>query len=231
MSSSLVVWLLLLAALVVLPALYARDNARARRRRAGFFSDCLALLDGCRVTVTAQAYPRLEGRYRGHDVRLELVLDDMAWRKLPSLWLKATVFKPNPGRMVLDFMMRPQGQEFYSPSGDMTHRLPVPRSWPQNAILCADNAACAGHLEPLARHMALFDDPRAKELVVSPHGVRLVYQAAQAERAHYLVLRQARFAETRVAPALAGAMLDRAIAIATSLDRGFASAEPCAEAA
>jgi hypothetical protein len=66
--------------------------------------------------------------------------------------------------------------------------------------------------------MSLFEDPRAKELVISPRGVRLVYQAAQAERAHYLVLRQARFENSKIDPALAGSLLDRAIAIAASLD-------------
>jgi hypothetical protein len=211
-------WLLLMAALVVLPVLYARDAGRARRQRTGFFADILPLFARYRVTATGQAFPVLEGRYGNTDVRLELVLDDMAWRKLPSLWLKATIFKPNPRRSVLDFLMRPQGGEFYSPSGDMPHRLPVPEAWPQNAILCVDRKETSTTLGPLEPHMSLFEDPRAKELVTSPRGVRLVYQAAQAERAHYLVLRQARFENSKVDPALARSLLDRAMAIAASLD-------------
>jgi hypothetical protein len=212
------VWLLVMAALVVLPVLYARDAARARRQRTGFFTESLPLFARYRVTVTGQAFPVLEGRYGNTDVRLELVLDDMAWRKLPSLWLKATIFKPNPARSVLDFLMRPQGGEFYSPSGDMVHRLLIPKSWPQNAILCADQRETASRLHLLEPHMGLFEDPRAKELVLSPRGVRLVYQAAQAERAHYLVLRQARFETDKVDPVLVRSLLDRAIAIAAAAD-------------
>jgi hypothetical protein len=216
MGSPVTVLLLLFTALVVLPVLYARDAVRARRQRRRFFAETLALFDRYRVSMTGQAFPVLEGRYRGHDVRLELVLDDLAWRKLPSLWLKATVFKPNPARGVLDFLMRPQGCEFYSPSGDLVHRLPIPQAWPQNAILCAEHRDI--QLTGLAPHMDMFVDPRAKELVVSPRGVRLVYQAAQAERVHYLVLRQARFENNKVDPALVRALLDRAIAIAASVD-------------
>jgi hypothetical protein len=218
MTSSLAASLLLFAALVVLPALYARDAARARKQRTGFFAECLPLFVRYRVTVTGQAFPVLEGRYGNTDVRLELVLDDMAWRKLPSLWLKATIFQPNPARSVVDFLMRPQGGEFYSPSGDMVHRLPIPAAWPQNAILCADRKEASSGLGLLAPHMGLFEDPRAKELVTSPRGVRLVYQAAQAERAHYLVLRQARFENNKVDPALVRSLLERAIAIAAVVD-------------
>ena len=216
MTSPVIALLLLLAALAVLPALFARDAARARRQRTGFFTDTLGLFERYRVAMAGQAYPLLEGRYKGHDVRLEPVLDDMTWRKLPSLWLKVTVFKPNPARCVLDFLMRPQGGEFFSPSGDMVYRLAIPESWPQNAILCADGQDVA--LDDLTAHMAIFDDTRAKELVLSPRGVRLVYQAAQGDRAQYLVLRQAHFQNNKADPALVRSLLDRAIAIAVAVD-------------
>lgn len=218
MHAPLIALLLLFAAVAVLPALFARDATRARRQRTGFFTETLVLFDRYRVAMAGQAYPLLEGRYRGHEVRLEPVLDDMAWRKLPSLWLKVTVFKPNPARGVLDFLMRPQGGEFFSPSGDIIHRLAIPESWPQNAILCADQKTAP--LESLSPHMTVFADPRAKELVVSPRGVRLVYQAAQGDRAQYLVLRQAHFENNKADPVLVRSLLDRAIAIAAAVDGG-----------
>jgi hypothetical protein len=59
----------------------------------------------------------------------------------------------------------------------------------------------------------MFEDPRVKELLVTPHGVRIVYQLDQAERGHYLVLRQAQFSEQPVPALLAQRLLDRAIAI------------------
>ena len=49
MTSPLIALLLLLAALAVLPALFARDAARARRQRTGFFTDTLGLFERYRV--------------------------------------------------------------------------------------------------------------------------------------------------------------------------------------
>jgi hypothetical protein len=51
----------------------------------------------------------------------------------------------------------------------------------------------------LTPHMSLFEQPQAKELLVSPAGVRVVYQLAQGERAYYAVFRSLRFANLPVA--------------------------------
>ncbi len=210
--------LLSLVALVVLPWLYARDARRIRARRGEFFADSMGLFETYRVTQDGMNYPVLEGRYQGFPVRLEPVLDNMGWRKLPSLWLKASLMVPNATRGTLDFLVRPQGVEFYSPSYDFHQHFRIPESWPQNALLATLPGATIPSLDQLAPHIEVFDDLRTKELVVTPHGIRLVYQAAQAERADYLVLRQATFAKPRVDPTLVRALLDRIIAIAATLD-------------
>jgi hypothetical protein len=208
---------LFLAALLMLPALYARDSIRERRRRGGWFADALPLFDSYRVTQQSQSWPVLTGRYQGVEVRLEPVLDDMTWRKLPSLWLKATVLAPNPARGTLGLLVRARGGEFYSPTAEMVHRLPMPKAFPSDAMLCSDCAETAPLLA-LAGQIDAFDDPRMKELVITPRGVRLVYQAAQGERADYLVLRQARFAQDKGDAALIQSLLDRAMAIAAAVD-------------
>jgi hypothetical protein len=210
--------LVAILALAILPLLYLRDLAREKRQRGMLFGSCLDLFDRYRVTQEGRNYPVLTGEYDGHPVRLEPVLDTMAARKLPSLWLKVTLLQPNPARPALSFLMRPDGNEFYSPNRDMAHRHSIPQTWPQNALFCTDGEG--GDLDMrLDTHMALFADPRAKELVASPHGVRLVYQIAQAERAHYLVLRQARFENPVADPATVRGLLDAAVRIAASLDR------------
>ena len=210
--------LITLVALAALPWLYARDMRRARQRRGEFFTDATRLFETYRVTQEGMNYPVVEARYQGLPVRLEPVLDDMGWRKLPSLWLKASLLVPNATRGTLDFLVRPQGIEFYSPSYDFHEHLPIPADWPQQALLCSLPGATIPPLDQLAPHIKAFDDAKTKELVVTPRGIRLVYQAAQAERADYLVLRQATFANPRVDPALVRSLLDRLIAIAASLD-------------
>ena len=208
---------LFVVACMALCALYMRDSARERRLRGGWFDDVLPLLNSYRVVQQGKGWPVLTGRYKGADVRLEPVLDDMAWRKLPSLWLKVTVLSPNPARGSLGLLVRARGGEFYSPTAEMTHRLPLPPTFPADAMLCSDCAQTAP-VQAVNDHIAAFDDPRMKELVITPKGVRLVYQAAQGERADYLVLRQARFAQTRGDAALIRSLLNRAMAIAAAVD-------------
>jgi hypothetical protein len=159
----------------------------------------------------------LTGRYRGFDIRMEPVVDHMAARKLPSLWLKVSIVQPTSHRGVFDLLMRPQGVEFYSPSSALQYRVRVPSDWPKDAIVCTDDPESMPPLDAVQPHIHLFADPRMKELVVAPGGVRLVYQVDQGERSHYNVLRQAKFAQTRLSLPLAERLLESAIAIHSSL--------------
>ncbi|MDB5446911.1 MAG: hypothetical protein JWQ97_2228 [Phenylobacterium sp.] len=206
-----------LAAAAGLVWLFRRDGARRKRQRGVLFADCLELFQSFRVTQEGPAYPVLAGRYRGFEVRLEPVVDDLAVRKVPSLWLKTTVLAPNPVRGVFDLMMRPQGAEVYSPSGDLAHRLAVPAGWPDQAVICTDDPATLPDLDRLAPHVAAFEEPQMKELLITPRGTRVVRQLRQADRARYGVLRQAEFGEVRLDPALARRLLDYAIAVSAAL--------------
>jgi hypothetical protein len=217
--------LLGLVALVALPWLYVRDATRQRRQRAALFSQCLKLFQSYRVTQAGGDFPTLEGRYRGLPVRLEPVLDTVAWRKIPSLWLKVTVLAPNPGVGVLDFLVRPQGIEFFSPSAELAHQVRIPQGWPQHALLCTDDVARMPRLPLVDPHMALFEDPQMKELLITPRGTRLVRQLWQAQRSEYLVLRQVKFTSVSAEPGVVEFLLNAAIGISASLRGGSVSAE------
>ncbi len=209
---------LTVVAVIVLCGLYARDARRQRRQRAALFSQCLNLFQSYRVTQEGNDFPTLQGRYRGLEVRLEPVLDTLAWRKLPSLWLKATLLAPNAVTGVLDLLVRPQGVEFFSPAAELPHRVPVPENWSQHAILCTDDIARMPQLQTLEEYAALFGDPRMKELLVTPRGTRLVRQLWQAERAEYLVLRQAKFVNTCAEPQVVESLLEALIGISACLN-------------
>ncbi len=200
------------------PGLYVRDARRQRRQRAALFSRCLELFQSYRVTQNGGDFPTLEGRYQGVAVKLEPVLDTVAWRKIPSLWLKVTVLAPNPGMGVLDFLVRPQGGEFYSLSAELPHQVRVPDGWPQHAILCTDDIARMPLMHLVERHISVFDDPHMKELLITPKGTRLVRQLWQAQRAEYLVLRQAKFVNVRAEPGLIESLLNAVVGISKSLN-------------
>jgi hypothetical protein len=201
---------------VVLWLIYRRDRARKQAFRGAYFDDCSSLFDDCRVAQEGIEFPVLDGVYRGHRIRLEPVVDHMAVRKLPSLWLKVSLFGALPVAGTIDFLMRPQNTEFYSPSAGLPISLRIPASWPQHALLRTDIEDRSLPVEMLTPHMQIFDDEKTKELVVTPRGVRIVYQASQGERAYYMVLRQPEFGEARLPVALARRLLEQAIAVYNS---------------
>ncbi len=196
---------------------HRRDRDRTRAQRGEFFARCLHLFESYRVTQNGLAYPVMSAKYRGYAVRLEPLVDDIAWRKIPSLWLKVTVLTPNPCRGVFDFLVRPRGGEFYSPSDELPHTLRVPEDWPQDALLRTDDPEAMPAIADIAPHISHFADPQMKELLITPRGTRLVRQIWQAERAHYLVLRQAKFAGRSVESSLLASLLDAAIEVSRSV--------------
>src|SRR5262249_51733657 len=159
-------------------------------------------------------------------------VDHMAVRKLPSLWLQVTLIGPLPVPGVVDFLARPQNTEFYSPSASLPFSLRIPPEWPQHALLRGDVEDQDMPATLLGAHIHIFDDPKTKELLVTPRGVRIVYQASQGERAYYLVLRQPEFGEPRLPAALARQLLEQAIAVYNSAaaisDRGRPDDSPSA---
>jgi hypothetical protein len=201
---------------VALWLIYRRDRARKQASRAAYFDDCSSLFEDCRVAQDGIDFPILDGRYQGHRIRLEPVVDHMAVRKLPSLWLKVSLFGELPIAGTIDFLMRPQNTEFYSPSAGLPISLRIPPAWPQHALLRTDIEDRSLPVEMLTPHMQIFDDEKTKELVITPRGVRIVYQASQGERAYYMVLRQPEFGEPRLPIVLVRRLLEQAIAVYNS---------------
>ena len=197
----------------------ARDRARIRRARGALFDACRDLFDPCRVVQDAVDIAVLDGCYRGRAFRIEPVIDHVNLRKLPVLWLMVTLREDGSQAGVLDFLVRPQNTEFYSPSAELPVAIAPPPGWPSHAALRTDRPEAMPPVDVVGRHIDFFEDPRAKELLVTPRGLRLVYQANQAKRSHYLVLRQAEFDDLVLDPGLLRNLMDRAIALHDDLVR------------
>jgi hypothetical protein len=206
-----------LAGVALLVMLYQRDRRNLQVQRAKLFDLCLDLFQSYRVTQGGPTFPLLSGRYRDHEVRLEPVIDDMAWRKVPVLYLKVTVLKPNPYRAILDLLIRPGGVEVYSPSDELHYHVPLPEGWPENALLCTDDPSSLPPLDLITPHIGIFNDIYMKELVATSRGVRLTRMVWQARRLHYAVLREVKFEELYLEPSIAKTLLDSTISIADAL--------------
>jgi hypothetical protein len=206
-----------LLAIGVLVWIYRRDRNRLERERALLFEDVRGLLTDAEITRAAGEYPKLRGRYRGYDVAIDAVIDHIAVRKLPSLWLRVTVLTEIPYGGTCDVMARAHNVEFFSPAGDLQHVLKLPEGWPDHLTVKSDDPEAIPPEAILTRHIGIFNEPRMKELLVTPRGVRIVRQAAQGSRAEYMVLRQALFGAVRIPRDQLASMLDATVALTEDL--------------
>jgi len=197
--------------------MHRRNRIQVRADRSRMYENVLNLFDNPEITQDEVNFPVLEADYNGWRVKLEPIADHVNVRKVPCLWLLVTVRGRMPHAGTLDFLVRPQNTEFYSPASLLPERIEIPPGWPQHAILQSDDPRGMPPAELLTPHVRLFDDPKMKELLVTPRGVRLVYQLDQATRPNYMVLRQMIFHHFTLQTEFATGLLDAAIAIITDL--------------
>lgn len=162
-------------------------------------------------------YPQLVGRYRGFPVRLHPVIDTLAIRKLPSIWLLATIPEPLPLKATFDLMIRPAGPTTFSNFDHLPMTLERAPDLPLHAVVRTDDPEHVLPYHVVAPHLDIFDAPWAKELLITPTGLRFVWQVAEADRARYGVFRQAEFGEVELDPQLVRDLLDRLIALRQSI--------------
>lgn len=202
-----------LAGVAWLTWLWHREQRRGGDQRDRLFDRCGGLLAADSVERRRPDYPVLRGRWRGRTVELRPITDTITARKLPVLWLQVSLLAPTGAGSVLDALLRPLGGEFWSPASELETRLRVPLGLPATLQLRGDHPAAADLLLALQAQAAFLKRPDAKEILVTPKGVRLVVLLAEGERAAYLLLRQARFAVDELDPALVRVLLDHAFAL------------------
>lgn len=193
----------------------------ARKRRQApddFFARVKPLIEDARYEGEGiGGYPQLVGKYHGLGVRLHPVVDTLAVRKLPSLWLLASIAEPLPLRATYDLMMRPAGATTFSNFDLLPVTLDHPPDAPPDAVIRTDDPEHVLPHHVVAAHLDLFRERQAKELLITPKGCRLVWQLAEADRARYGVFRQAEFGEIVLDPDLVRDLLDHLIAIRKSI--------------
>lgn len=209
----------------ILWLMHRRHRASVKAERAAMFDACLPLMKSYQIVQDNVNFPVLTGIYRGHNFRVEPLADHVGFRKIPSLWLLVTIKGEVPVKGAFDLLVRPQNIEFFSPSSELSENVSLPEGWPAHAMLKTDRPEAMPPLTRLEPHvLAIFADPKAKELVVTPRGVRIVYQLTQVLRSEYLILRALMFEDVSLAPTLLSALLDRAIAVCNDL--GLARQHP-----
>lgn len=201
-----------LAALLARQLLDAMARKRAEPER--MFGEARGVLEDARVEPGPTAGScRLVGSYGSHDIQAQTVVDTLNVRKLPSLWLMVTIADPLPVKATFDLMMRPTGSSTFSNFDHLPATIERPQDFPEHAVVRTDDAAHVLPSHVIAPHLGPFFGPRAKELLITPKGLRMVVQLGEADRARYGVFRQAEFGGAKVDAALLRDCLDRLLAL------------------
>jgi hypothetical protein len=199
---------------------YVQKKKRAEAELpAKLFADILPLLNNTELKSgeTIGTW-QVTGTYRGKPFQLKAVADTLAVRKLPSLWLMITLPELQPNTTsTIDLMMRPQGPTTFSNFDFLQHTLSSPIGFPEDAVIRSDTAHATLPVNAMKHAVHVLQSHKGKELLISPKGLRIVLQAAEADRARYGVYREANFGDTVLASTTAVKIMDTLIALAEDL--------------
>ena len=181
----------LCTALILLAVRTLRAGRACSHFRARYFDEFAGFLTDMRIGPGTAGFSGIAGLYEGACFDVQAVPDTLKFRKLPTLWILATLPRILPMRGTLDLMIRPMGVGTFS----HFHRLPVqldlPEGYPEDYGLRTDapNEILADIV--LRPHLHLFDEPTVEKPVISPKGVRIAFLADEAHRGRYIILRDA----------------------------------------
>lgn len=189
------------------------ESRRRADSRAAYFNAVKPLFQGGETRLQPTGFPRMTGRRDGLTFDLQAIPDTLTFRKLPALWVLVTLPEPLPLDATLDLMARPSGNEPFTRFATLPQSLPTPPDLPKEIAVRTDDATRIPPPDLIAAHADLFQDPRVKELVLSPKGLRIVILAEEADRGRYLIFREAEMGRTPLPPSRLEPLLDRLAAI------------------
>jgi len=164
------------------------DRTRTRTR---YLSLAAPLLTDRMERTEPTGFARMAGSHGGLRFDLQALPDTLAVRKLPVLWVMVTLTEPQDLVGETHVMARATGQESFSRFGQMPCEIGLPPGFPPDCTLRCSRPDAIPPPEVMERLAPLFRDPRMKEVVLSPQGLRLVVLGEEADRTSYLLFRDA----------------------------------------
>ena len=205
-----------IAAVLALAAIQTRHRRRVGRERRAVLAQVEGLFSEVTVTQDGIGYPSLRGRWHGHWVKLDLVVDTLAMRQLPTLWLLVSVLRPLHVRTPIDITLRPRSSDIVSAGTGFAYEHDAPANWPPDLRVTTPEPALPP-LEALDDFVELLEQPTTKGLFIAPGGVRIVHGLASGAVGQYRVSRRPKFAFA-VEPERVTALLQAADAVADRVD-------------
>jgi hypothetical protein len=203
-------------AAIVLAVIQTRHRRSVGRQRRAVLAGVQGLFTEVTVSQDGIGYPSLRGRWNGHWVKLDLAVDTLAMRQLPTLWMLVSVLRPLPVRTPIDITLRPRTSDIVSAGTSFAFEHAVPPGWPRDVRVTTPEPALPP-LEALDDAVELLEQPTTKGLLIAPGGVRIVHALASGAVGQYRVVRRPKFAFA-VEPARVEALLQQADAVADRVE-------------
>lgn len=182
-----------IAVSLLLAAIQVRHSRRVGRERRAVLGAVEGLFTDVVVTQDGIGYPSLRGRWKGHAVKIELIVDTLALRQLPSLWMLVSVLRPLPVRTPIDITLRPRSSDIVSAGTKFAYDHTPPVGWPRDIRVSTPQPALPP-LEILGEFIELLEQSTTKGLLIAPGGVRIVHELARGDVGQYRVVRRPKFA-------------------------------------
>ncbi len=171
-----------------------RDHRAIKAGRARLLDNGLGVLSKAEINTAEDGLPRLRGFWNAHPIDVRLIPDTMTIRRLPQLWLSVRVEKKLGIAASVGFLARHAGTEFYAQTPEMPDRLDPPAGLPWEVMVRGSGQSASEVLTAISPIVVeVLQDPRIKEITVTPNGVRIIRQAAEGRRGEHLLLRQVTF--------------------------------------
>jgi hypothetical protein len=206
-------WLVFAALAALLLWIYGRHRVAAGAWRARLLDGVERLLTEWKRREDRHGFPRLTGQRESRQIEVGLECDHTAVRERPCLWLTVTLLGP---------LRIAGGLHLLAPVPDPRERMHAcgevgQPDWPAGVRLTTDIelAALDWLREPAAR---FFEDACAKELVLTPNGLQLVYLLEQSHTGWEVFLPVLRFDIRAVNPDLVEQLMVHAFTMATALE-------------
>ncbi|MCC0807242.1 hypothetical protein FPV16_13530 [Methylobacterium sp. W2] len=209
--------------LLVLPILGAAGYALYRRsrtasaERAGMLQPCETLLAEPIHGRDPTGFGSLAGRFLDMPVEVRVIPEALAFRRLPQLWVSVSVHHATGVRGTIDVLRRVVGVEFYAPADNLPARYDVPEGWPGETLVRGSPGAEPLLVRASGAIASILTEPRVKEVLLTPRGIRIVSQLCQGDRGAYLLLRENRFPVTQIGPEQLRPLLAQATGLVWSL--------------
>ena len=123
------------------------------------------------------------GSWNGRRVQVRTIVDTLATRKLPARWLSVSITEKVAVPGIFDMMMRPGSPTTFSNFDHLDHTLPpFPGLADRGGGADGPTRRALPAATIIAGHLDVFAEGRAKELLITPNGVRIVWLLAEADR-------------------------------------------------